>query len=597
MKKNIAKRLRHNEKEAEKFREELGENVTGEDRRELMALQYQVGRLELENMELEQHRIVHESILKGKDLVIQKLRLQLAVRDKLINRQQAVLKEHNLDGKVGYEQLALMEETLMVNEHETMAPPSPPRNMADILDINGNSNYSASSTPEQAEGKYHGGSSHKKHRRHHHHHNHHHNNHSDHDDNPRPKVPKLRIAGNNEKSFSDDEQHHGEDDDDYEELAITEREVALTSRDRDMIEQGEWSEIQSELSDQSFSLGNNPGNDKDRQGNKKNRKDKDRDSVIDKTPSDGKSNPVKQEVQSKLSSIKESKGVHGPRGGRVYRSSVNNNATPSSTKDAPSENHGNNNFYGNNRNGGNGNNTYHNRLANNLNAGDDYSDDDSINQRFQSKYRHYHSPRANNPSGKNQSGNSSFDKLEPISKENTGNEEGIFSARKIDKDNSSSKIDVSPRVNEGNFAAIYPVNSGNKRDNNAGKHNRNDGGGSSDVLMEEKGIKRDKANNIRNSKGVIDEDHIDFVINDINENINEGLVIKSKPLGGKPVLSKIKAPPAGGGSNSALPNQANANNPPVAPGELNILGSGFEGMNNNVGSNRPSNRIAKPSIR
>jgi hypothetical protein len=37
----------------------------------------QVGRLELENMELEQHRIVHESILKGKDLAIQKLRLQV----------------------------------------------------------------------------------------------------------------------------------------------------------------------------------------------------------------------------------------------------------------------------------------------------------------------------------------------------------------------------------------------------------------------------------------------------------------------------------------------------------------------------------------
>jgi hypothetical protein len=31
------------------------------------------GRLELENMELEQHRIVHESIVQGKDLVIQKL--------------------------------------------------------------------------------------------------------------------------------------------------------------------------------------------------------------------------------------------------------------------------------------------------------------------------------------------------------------------------------------------------------------------------------------------------------------------------------------------------------------------------------------------
>jgi hypothetical protein len=77
MKKNIGKRLRHNEKEAEKFREELTTRITGEERKELMELQYQVGRLELENMELEQHRIVHESILKGKDLTIQKLKYEL----------------------------------------------------------------------------------------------------------------------------------------------------------------------------------------------------------------------------------------------------------------------------------------------------------------------------------------------------------------------------------------------------------------------------------------------------------------------------------------------------------------------------------------
>ena len=152
MKKNIAKRLRHNEKEAEKFREELSDNVTSEDRRELMALQYQVGRLELENMELEQHRIVHESILKGKDLVIQKLKLQLAVRDKIINRQQIVLKEHHLDSKVGYEQLALVEETLLNDEyHDSMPPPSPPRNVSDILSdfpVGGSSHQNSSNQLE-----------------------------------------------------------------------------------------------------------------------------------------------------------------------------------------------------------------------------------------------------------------------------------------------------------------------------------------------------------------------------------------------------------------------------------------------------------------
>ena len=45
--------------------------------------------------------------------MIQKLRLQLAVRDKIIQRQQSILVEHKLDNKVGYAQLALMEQTLM----------------------------------------------------------------------------------------------------------------------------------------------------------------------------------------------------------------------------------------------------------------------------------------------------------------------------------------------------------------------------------------------------------------------------------------------------------------------------------------------------
>ena len=112
MKRSIAKRLRHNEREAERVRDELGDKITGEDRRELMELQYQVGRLELENMELEQHRIVHESILKGKDLVIQKLKLQLAVKDKIIARQQSVLSAHGLEDEVGYKQLALLEHSL-----------------------------------------------------------------------------------------------------------------------------------------------------------------------------------------------------------------------------------------------------------------------------------------------------------------------------------------------------------------------------------------------------------------------------------------------------------------------------------------------------
>lgn len=45
-----------------------------------MKLQYRIGKLELDNMELEQSRIVHESAMRGKDLTIQKLQLQVGVQ-------------------------------------------------------------------------------------------------------------------------------------------------------------------------------------------------------------------------------------------------------------------------------------------------------------------------------------------------------------------------------------------------------------------------------------------------------------------------------------------------------------------------------------
>ena len=70
--------------------------ITSEDRQELMELEYRIGKLELENMELEQSRIVHESLVRGKDLTIQKLQLQLQVQEKLISKQGAMMKEHHL---------------------------------------------------------------------------------------------------------------------------------------------------------------------------------------------------------------------------------------------------------------------------------------------------------------------------------------------------------------------------------------------------------------------------------------------------------------------------------------------------------------------
>jgi kinesin family protein 18/19 len=473
MKKNIAKRLRHNEKDAEKFREDLVTNVTGEDRRELMALQYQVGRLELENMELEQHRIVHESILKGKDLIIQKLKLQLAVRNKLINRQQVVLKEHNLDAKVGYDQLTLMEETLMGDMElgSTMAPPSPPRNMADILtpDISqealGRKFISDRPIPIDKISL----------------------------STEKPVVPHLRISEPIARHTSDED----EIEDEYE-MAFTEREIALTARDRDMIEQGEWSEIQSELSDQSFSLGNRDMNSHHKRREKEFRKE---------PQTDGK----------KLSFSKESKVVNGPRGGRMYRASLNSDEgalkkleeKPAMGKfsKAPSQ------F-----------------------QNEEFSDEEVVpNSGIQGKYRHYASPRVKDAKSM-ATGTSEKAEQMPIIYPTL--EENAPNSRKTDKDSTPRSIFDNGNNRGGKekekvkelrpIAAIFP-----RKDDRVGKQ--------------------------------FEEDAADVLFSDNND---FDLVVKSKPLGkgqGKLLKSKASAP--------ELPSKGSSHELPTVSGNLDVVAS------------------------
>ena len=122
-KRTIAKRLRANEKQAEKFRQDLLTKITGQDRKQLMELQYRIGKLELDNMELEQSRIVHDSMMKGKDLTIQKLQLQLAVRDKVITQQRAVLHAHNLEHLIGYTGLEIMQQAAITDNFDTLRMP------------------------------------------------------------------------------------------------------------------------------------------------------------------------------------------------------------------------------------------------------------------------------------------------------------------------------------------------------------------------------------------------------------------------------------------------------------------------------------------
>ncbi|KAH8043605.1 hypothetical protein JL722_15118 [Aureococcus anophagefferens] len=121
------KRLRENEKGAERFHAELRNDrrVTSDERRELLELAYRIGNLELGNMQLEQAQVIHSSVVKGKDLTIQKLQLQLLMRDKVIAQQRDILKANDLDSDVGHVGLQLMEQRAMSQNFDTLRSTTP----------------------------------------------------------------------------------------------------------------------------------------------------------------------------------------------------------------------------------------------------------------------------------------------------------------------------------------------------------------------------------------------------------------------------------------------------------------------------------------
>ncbi|ETV97900.1 hypothetical protein H310_09219 [Aphanomyces invadans] len=84
-KSELTRKLRHTERAAEEFRAALEHTITNDEKRELLLMEYRIGKLELENMELEQSRTVQDTISRGKDLTIEKLKLQLRVRFSIVN--------------------------------------------------------------------------------------------------------------------------------------------------------------------------------------------------------------------------------------------------------------------------------------------------------------------------------------------------------------------------------------------------------------------------------------------------------------------------------------------------------------------------------
>lgn len=83
-------------------------------------MEYRIGKLELHNMELEQARMVHDSIVQGKDLTIQQLQMELQTRNKIIKQQQDILEKNNLDGAMKYGILNSLEEATLSEGFDTL---------------------------------------------------------------------------------------------------------------------------------------------------------------------------------------------------------------------------------------------------------------------------------------------------------------------------------------------------------------------------------------------------------------------------------------------------------------------------------------------
>ena len=116
----LASQLAENEHTAETYKQKFEAIITNEERKELMLMEYKIGKLELDKMELEQSRTVHDSIVRGKDLTIEKLKLELQIRNKIIQQQQNILEKHNLDGAVKGGLFSSLEEATLTEGFDTL---------------------------------------------------------------------------------------------------------------------------------------------------------------------------------------------------------------------------------------------------------------------------------------------------------------------------------------------------------------------------------------------------------------------------------------------------------------------------------------------
>ena len=126
---DIERRLKENEDASAAVRWQMETRITSEERRELMELEYRIGMLELENMELERSRMVHRSCMSHKDMLIKRLFSQLELRDTIIDEQKKLLCNNGVGSEAVECALEAHIEELeplhMLESLPTGAPPTP----------------------------------------------------------------------------------------------------------------------------------------------------------------------------------------------------------------------------------------------------------------------------------------------------------------------------------------------------------------------------------------------------------------------------------------------------------------------------------------
>ena len=127
LKGELEKRFRDNQRQANALRTQMQTRITGSERRELMELEYRVGMLELENMEVERYKMLHRSSIAHRDTVIQKLLEQLHLRDLVIEEQHAALRNAGVDKDIrDLDQFNAMEPLAVLRALPSRNPPATP---------------------------------------------------------------------------------------------------------------------------------------------------------------------------------------------------------------------------------------------------------------------------------------------------------------------------------------------------------------------------------------------------------------------------------------------------------------------------------------